>query len=80
MPSPKQTKKGAVLALLIQGKSITQAEALVLGMGTRLADLIHRLKKDGHDIVCERKEDINGTTYGQYRLVVRNRFGNRKAA
>ena len=79
MKVAKNTKKASVLALLIQGNSVTQAEALVLGFGARLVDLIHRLKKDGQNIVCAQK-DINGTTYGQYRLVVRNRFGNPKAA
>jgi hypothetical protein len=78
--APRPSKKAGVLALLLQGKSITQAEALVLGFGTRLADLIHRLKKDGHNIVCDLKEDIHGTTYGSYRLVTRNRFGDRKKA
>lgn len=80
MQTPRPTKKAGVLALLVSGKSITQAEALVLGFGTRLADLIHRLKADGHDIVCDLKEDMHGTKYGSYRLVVRDRFGNRKAA
>lgn len=78
--TPMSKKLKAVLDHLTSGRTLTQGEAIVLGYGTRLADLVHRLKKRGHDIRCTRKTDIHGSPYGEYRLVTRDRFGKVKKA
>ncbi len=67
-----------VLTHLTSGRSLTQGEATILGYTTRLADVVHRLKKKGHQIERTNKVDINGRPYGEYRLLTRDRFGNLK--
>lgn len=72
--------RALVLSHLVSGKTLTQGEAILLGFGMRLAVTIDRLRGEGHKIQTTMKTDSNGHQYGEYKLVVRNRFGDRKAA
>lgn len=74
------TRTQQVLAHLTSGRTLTQGEAVLLGYGTRLSSTIEKLRKRGHNIVTTMKTDINGYPYGEYRLLVRDRWGKRKAA
>lgn len=69
-----------LLTFLLSGRSITQGEAIIIGFGTRLAATVHDLRGLGHDVKTVMKEDIHGNPYAEYRLVTRNRNGDRKAA
>jgi hypothetical protein len=55
---------------LKSGRSISPAEAMVAGMGMRLADLIYRMRKDeGIPVVTEIRENpTTGEKYARYRL------------
>ena len=49
-------------------------------INTTVRDIPRSGIRDFFDIVTTMKEDINGYPYGEYRLIVRDRFGRRKAA
>lgn len=74
------TRLDQVLKHLLTGKTLTQGEGIILGYGTRVAATVHTLRQRGHNIVTTMKEDLNGFTYAEYRLVTRRPNGNRKAA
>lgn len=64
----KQTKFEKVRSHLVQTGSITSWEAIQLYRVTRLAAIIHLLKKHPHnmDITSERKKSADGTPYALY--------------
>lgn len=54
---------------LMDGKSITPLEALMVYGCIRLSSVIHDLRhKRGWEIDCQVRTDENGRDYGQYRL------------
>lgn len=60
----KTSQKERVLNWLKTGRTLTPIEALNNGMGMRLADIVFRLKKEGHNI-----ENIGDTKFGKYKLM-----------
>lgn len=69
-----------VLKHLLSGRSLTQLEAIGVYRIYRLAGRIFDLRSRGHNIICNNKVDPTGKTYGEYRLVLRGRNGDRRAA
>lgn len=72
-------QKASILAHLLAGNTISQAEARQVFGVERLASRIHELKQDGHIIVGDDRYDAMGKLYTRYRLVNRDRNGKRKA-
>ena len=58
----------AVLEYLGLGKSITPLKARHLFGVERLADVVYKLKKKGHDVCTELKQDENNKRYAEYWL------------
>lgn len=71
-----------ILSHLLSGRTLTQGESVALGYGPQpIAASVFRLKRLwGHNIEKTMKADIHGTRYAEYRLVTRNRFGERVSA
>lgn len=76
----KTTRCDQLLKFLLTGRTITQGEAIVLGFGTRLAATVHDLKKRGHVIVTNMKEDHSGNPYAEYSLVSRRQTSGKRVA
>lgn len=72
-------QKASLLAHLVRGETITQAEARQVYGIERLASRIDELRKDGHDIVSVEKSDALGKRYVRYALTKRDRNGTRKS-
>lgn len=62
-------QRTAILNHLTSGQSITPLEAMGVFKVFRLAARIEELRRDGYDIVTERKKDSAGRKYYSYRLV-----------
>ena len=59
----------AVLNLLKQGQTITQAEAIYRFDCYRLAPVIERLRRQGYDIVTHAESNLNNKgTHARYEL------------
>ena len=59
----------AVLNLLNQGQTITQAEAIYRFDCYRLAPVIERLRRQGYDIVTHAESNLNNKgTHARYEL------------
>jgi hypothetical protein len=71
-------QKASILAHLLSGKTISQAEARQVYGVERLASRIFELKQDGHTVVDEDRFDEMGKRYTRYRLVKRGNSGQRK--
>ena len=61
------TKKQQILNHLKSGKTITSMEAIELYKVTRLAAVVHTLKKEGHQIESENVKGNNGN-YSIYKM------------
>ena len=61
------TKKQKILNHLKSGKSITSMEAINLYKVTRLAAVVHTLKKEGHQIESENVKGNDGI-YSIYKM------------
>tara|TARA_R100001244_G_scaffold17967_2_gene19039 strand:- start:4689 stop:4952 length:264 start_codon:yes stop_codon:yes gene_type:complete len=61
------TKKQEILNHLKSGKTITSMEAIELYKVTRLAAVVHTLKREGHIIESENVKGNNGT-YSIYKM------------
>lgn len=66
---PMETKKNKVIRYLEENGAITHLMAFGLFGLYRLAATINTLRKEGYDIVTERKQDSEGRQYAEYRLV-----------
>lgn len=53
---------------VLQNKSITSLEAFEKFRATRLADIVYKMRKRGHNITTEMIE-INGIRFAKYRLI-----------
>jgi hypothetical protein len=53
---------------VLQNKSITSLEAFEEFRATRLADIVYKMRKRGHNITTEMVE-INGIRFAKYRLI-----------
>jgi len=53
---------------VLQNKSITSLEAFEEFHATRLADIVYKMRKRGHNITTEMVE-INGIRFAKYRLI-----------
>jgi hypothetical protein len=53
---------------VLQNKSITSLEAFEKFRATRLADIVYKMRKRGHNITTEMVE-INGIRFAKYRLI-----------
>jgi hypothetical protein len=62
------SQKAAVLAHLQSGKTITPLKAQAEYRIWRLADVIYKLKHDGHSIRTTIKKSLSGSTYAEYSL------------
>ena len=58
----KENQMKAVREWLLSGKPLTSMDAIEMFGCTRLADKVHRLRKEGLIIITERREGI--TRYG----------------
>lgn len=63
------SQKQSVLNHLRSGVVLTQARALFELNVWRLADVIWKLKRDGHNIVTEDVKLKSGKRFAQYRLL-----------
>lgn len=63
---PPQARK--ILAHLETGKTITPAEAWIVYSIYRLSDCIFKIRKSGHQVDLEMRQDAQGKQYGRYRL------------
>lgn len=69
MPIAKRmSQKDKVLKYLKEGNSITPAKAQAMFGVWRLADVIYKLKKDGHVILTQLRQDPEGKSYARYVL------------
>ena len=62
------SQRTEVLAYLKKGKTITPLEALRLFGCFRLADVIYKLRNQGHVIDMELVQHGNGNQFAMYRL------------
>lgn len=62
----KQSQKEKVLKYLEEGNSITPLKAQSLFNAWRLADIVYKLKKDGHIIFTRVCRDVNNKAYARY--------------
>jgi hypothetical protein len=62
------SKTDAVLAHLLSGRSITQAEAQVEYSLFRLPVVVQTIRSLGYVVDCEMRTAANGTRYGRYSL------------
>jgi hypothetical protein len=53
---------------LLQKKTITSLEAFDKFRATRLADIVYKMRKRGHNITTEMVE-INGIRFAKYRMI-----------
>jgi hypothetical protein len=53
---------------VLQSKSITSLEAFEKFRATRLADIVYKMRKRGHNITTEMVE-INGIRFAKYRMI-----------
>lgn len=53
---------------VLQDKSITSLEAFEKFRATRLADIVYKMRKRGHNITTEMVE-INGIRFAKYRMI-----------
>ena len=53
---------------VLQNKSITSLEAFEKFHANRLADIVYKMRKRGHNITTEMVE-INGIRFAKYRLI-----------
>lgn len=53
---------------VLQNKSITSLEAFEKFRATRLADIVYKMRKRGHNITTEMVE-INGIRFAKYRMI-----------
>lgn len=67
MPRTSSIQK-EVLAALKRGESLTALEAIDRWRVTRLASIIHRLRRAGHPIQTRRRPAANGALYAEYKL------------
>ena len=63
------SQKNQILKHLKTGRNITSISAMALYGCFRLASRINDLRNDGHKIKTIAARDINGKSYGLYRLV-----------
>lgn len=63
---PPQARK--ILAHLKQGKTITPVEALIVYNIYRLSDCIMKIRRAGHDVQMEMRQDEQGHKYARYKL------------
>lgn len=63
------SQKNKVLEYLKSGKSITPLKALTEFQAFRLADIVFKLKKDGHKIITIMKRSHSNKPYAEYHLV-----------
>jgi GTP1/Obg family GTP-binding protein len=57
-----------VLEALRQGDSLTSVEAWRRWGITRLASIIHRLRRAGHEVVTVKRLAANGSLYAEYSM------------
>ena len=67
MPRTSSIQKEA-LAALKRGETLTPLDALSRWGITRLASIIHRLRRAGHKIETVRHPTLHGARYAEYRL------------
>jgi len=58
-----------VLNHLTNNRKLTSIEAIGLYGITRLAAVVHNIKKDGYEIDTTMKDGVNKTQYAEYSLV-----------
>lgn len=63
----KQCKK--ILAHMLEGKTITNMEAMLVYHVSRLSDVVFKLRNAGYDIDMNMKVDGVGGKYASYKLV-----------
>jgi len=61
------SKKSKILTYLQKGKTITPAKAQIVFGAWRLADIVYKLKQEGHKIITTIKRAPNGVTYAEYK-------------
>ena len=62
------TQNEVVLNHIKQNGEITSLEAFELYQITRLSGRIHDLRREGHNIITEKRKAKNGAMYAVYRL------------
>jgi hypothetical protein len=62
------SQTSTILGHLLNGKSISNNESLLVYHIYRLSDCIHKIRKAGYDVVCDIKTDEVGGKYADYRL------------
>lgn len=63
-----ETKTQKVKEALCRGERLTSLSAYELCHTTRLAAIIHNLRRSGMPIVTINRESDDGSTYGEYHL------------
>jgi hypothetical protein len=63
---PPQARK--ILAHLEAGKTITPAKSLTIYSIYRLSDCILKIRRAGHCVITENRQDEQGHKYAKYRL------------
>lgn len=71
-------QKQKILEHLLQGKTLTQLKATHVYKCMRLASRIDELRKEGHNIITTTRYDETGSSYAEYSLKARDRFGRPK--
>ena len=61
------TQKEMILHMLTEGRTVTKLTTLPLGIGN-LADVVLRLRHDGHTIDTVKRTDITGRPFAGYEL------------
>lgn len=64
------TQNKAVLQYLKEGRSITPAKAMAEYGVWRLASVINRLRKQGHNITTTVRKSVTGKPYAEYKMEV----------
>lgn len=67
MSYPSSVQK-QVLAALKRGESLTTFDAINRWGVTRLASIIHRLRRAGLEVQTVKRRGSNGSIYAEYRL------------
>ena len=66
MTKQRQSKASKIRTYLSVHKSITSWQAISMFRATRLAAVIHLLRRDGWDITTEMKRTDEGIVYAKY--------------
>lgn len=61
------TQKEMILHMLEEGRTVTKLTTLPLGIGN-LADVVLRLRSDGHAVETVKRTDIIGRPFAGYEL------------